>query len=234
MRFEQTLIPGILLKRYKRFLADIQIKSGEIVTAHCTNSGSMKSCLEANAPVYISPAKNPSRKTKFTWEMIYINDNWIGINTMIPNVIAYESIVQEKIKKISGYRKVVREVKFGDSRFDLFAEKENEKCFIEVKNVTLKEGRFARFPDAITTRGKKHLETLIEVRKNGIRAVMLYIIQRSDVEIFGPAWNIDPDYSQSLLKASQNGVEIITLRVKVSPTKIIIDKELPINLAENS
>jgi sugar fermentation stimulation protein A len=230
MIFDQKLVAGKLIKRYKRFLTDVELTDGSIVTAHCTNSGSMKSCIEEGAPVYLSPAKDPNRKTRFTWEMIYMNKGWIGINTSIPNLLAYDAVKNGSIDKLKGYSFVKREVTFGDSRFDIFATNENEKCFIEVKNVTYKEGKYALFPDAVTTRGKKHLETLMEVKKQGMRAVMLYIIQRTDVEIFAPAIQIDPDYSQTLVKAYAKGVEIIPVIAKVSPDKIEIIREIPFEL----
>lgn len=204
--------------RYKRFLADVTLDNGEVVTAHCTNSGSMKTCLEDGAEVFLSPVNDPNRKTKYTWEMIKINGNWIGINTSMPNLLAYHYVKNNVIPRLEGYTHIKREVTFGDSRFDLFAENDSEKCFIEVKNVTLKDGEYARFPDAKTSRGQKHLETLIKVKESGIRAVMLYIIQRTDVSIFGPAWDIDPQYSIVLQKAYEKGVEIIPFQVKVSPT----------------
>jgi sugar fermentation stimulation protein A len=230
MTFEKPLIPGKLIKRYKRFLADIELSSGHIVTAHCTNSGSMKSCIEEGAPVYISPVDNPNRKTKFTWEMIYINNGWVGINTNNPNLLAYKAIKSGKINNLTGYTSVKREVTFGDSRFDIYAENNKEKCFIEVKNVTYKEGKYALFPDAVTSRGKKHLETLIKVKEFGMRAVMLYIIQREDVEIFGPARNIDPEYAKALVKAENKGVEIIAVVAKVTPQRIDLSKEIPVKL----
>ncbi len=230
MIFDQKLIPGKLTRRYKRFLADVELTDGSLVIAHCTNSGSMKSCIEEGAPVYLSPAKDPKRKTRFTWEMIYLNNGWIGINTSIPNLLAFNAIKDGSIEKLKGYTFVEREVTFGDSRFDIFATNENGKCFIEVKNVTYKNGKYALFPDAVTTRGKKHLETLMEANKQGIRAVMLYIIQRTDVEIFAPADQIDPDYSQTLRKAYANGVEIIPVIAEVSPEKIEIIKEIPFEL----
>lgn len=230
MIFKTALVPGKLIKRYKRFLTDVELEDGSIVIAHCTNSGSMKTCLEEGAPVYLSPVNNPKRKTRFTWEMIYMNKGWIGINTMIPNLLVYEAILANQIDKLSGYTSVKREVKFGDSRFDIYTENEHEKCFIEVKNVTMKVDNFAHFPDAKTTRGKKHLKTLIEVKKQGMRAVMVYIIQRIDIDTFGPAWDIDPEYAETLVKAYNNGVEIIPLMVKVSPTYIVIDKEIPFGL----
>lgn len=230
MKFDEPLVHGRLIKRHKRFLADVKLDSGDIITAHCTNSGSMKSCLEENAEVFLSPVNDPSRKTKFTWELIKINDGWVGINTNNPNKIAYESINNNLIPRLKGYTTVKREVKYNDSRFDVYAEKENEKCFIEVKNVTLKENEFALFPDAVTSRGLKHLGTLIRAKEEGYRAVMLYIIQRMDVEIFSPAFDIDPEYSKKLQEASERGIEIIPLQVEVSPAEIKILKELPLQL----
>ncbi len=221
---------GTLIKRYKRFLADIKLDDGTEVTAHCTNSGTMKSCLETGAEVYLTPVDDPKRKTKFTWEMIKINGDWVGINTGNPNKLAFDAISAGEIPELAGYTKVQREVKFGDSRFDVFAENENEQCFIEVKNVSLKEGRYARFPDAVTTRGQKHLRTLMEVRSKGMRAVMLYIIQRSDVEIFAPATDIDPDYAKALKEAVKAGVEVIPMQVKVTPIKIELLKKLPFEI----
>lgn len=226
MKFRETLIHGTFIKRYMRFLVDVKLDSGEIVTAHCTNSGSLKSCFEVGAEVYLSPVNDPSRKTKFTWEIIKIGGNWVGINTSNPNTLALEWIRENKIPGLEGYTQVDREVKFGDSRFDIFAKNDKEECFVEVKNVTLKEGEYALFPDAVTTRGQKHLETLIEVKKSGRRAVMLYVIQRIDVSIFAPAKDIDSDYAEKLRKAHKAGVEIIPLQVKVSPDGIEFIKVL--------
>jgi len=230
MKFSKPLIHGTLIKRYMRFLADVKLDSGETVTAHCTNSGSMKSCIENGAEVYLSPVDDPNRKTKFTWEMIKINGDWVGINTSNPNKLAFEEVKAGRIEKLKGYTEVQAEVKFDDSRFDLMAKNSNETCFIEVKNVTYKEEIYALFPDAITSRGKKHLETLVKVKEQGMRAVMLYIIQRTDVEIFSTAKQIDPEYSKSLKIAYEKGVEIIPVQVKVTPEKIEIVKELPFEL----
>lgn len=230
MQFSQKLVHGKLIRRYKRFLADVQLDAGQVVTAHCTNSGTMKTCLEAGAPVYLTPVNDPKRKTKFTWEMIFMNGGWIGINTSVPNLLAYEAIRDGKIEKLSGYTFVKREVTFGDSRFDIYAENEQEKCFTEVKNVTMKVGEYALFPDAVTTRGRKHLETLMLVKKQGIRAVMLYVIQRMDVSKFGVAETIDPDYAHTLKKAFRSGVEIIPIQALVSPEGIEIVRELPFEI----
>jgi len=230
MKFAQPLIHGTLVSRYKRFLSEIILDNGETVTAHCTNSGTMKSCLKEGAEVYLSPANSPDRKTKFTWEMIKIGGRWVGINTTTPNLLAFEAIRDQQIFSLKGYDKVSREVKYGNSRIDIFAENENEKCFIEVKNVTMKVGDWARFPDAVTTRGKKHLETLMDIKAAGLRAVMLYVIQRSDVNMFGPARDIDPDYAETLIKAFAAGVEVIPVMAEVSPEGIEIIKIIPFDL----
>jgi sugar fermentation stimulation protein A len=228
MEFREKLVHGTLIKRYKRFLADVMLDDGNVVVAHCTNSGSMKSCLENGAEVYLSPVTDPKRKTRFTWEMIKINGSWVGINTGNPNKLAFEAISSGLIPELSGYTNVMREVVFDDSRFDVFAENETEKCFVEVKNVTLKEGKYALFPDAVTTRGQKHLKTLMEVKAVGMRAVMLYIVQRTDVEVFAPAIGIDPEYAKALKLAVDAGVELIVIQVKVSPQRIEITRKLPV------
>jgi sugar fermentation stimulation protein A len=159
--------------------------------------------------------------------MIKINGDWVGINTGNPNKLAFEAIWKGEIPGLENYTTVRREVKFGDSRFDVFAENESEQCFVEVKNVTLKEGKYALFPDAVTTRGQKHLKTLTEVKKQGMRAVMLYIVQRTDVEIFAPAVEIDPGYAAALKLAVLAGVEVIAMQAKVEPDGIKLVKVLP-------
>ncbi len=220
MKFDTPLVPGRLIKRYKRFLADVLLDSGETVTAHCTNSGSMKSCLEENAEVFLAPVNDPKRKTRFTWEMIRINGNWVGINTANPNKLIYEAILNKEIPGLDSYTKVTREVKFDESRLDIFAENDMERCAIEVKNVTLKDGDFATFPDALTERGLKHLQTLIRLKKEGYRAVMVYVVQRMDVTTFAPAADIDPQYAAALKEAAENGVEIFPVQAQVTPEEI--------------
>lgn len=230
MKFEQKLVHGTLIQRYKRFLADVKLADGSVIVAHCTNSGSMKSCLENGAEVYLTPVNDPKRRTKFTWEMIKINGDWVGINTSNPNLIAYEAIVNQEIERLNGYTRVQREVKFGDSRFDIFAENESEKCFIEVKNVTLKEGSYALFPDSVTIRGQKHLRTLMEVKSAGMRAVMLYVIQRSDIEVFALAKEIDPEYAKTLKMSVDAGVEVFAMQAKVTPEEIKLVRKLPVEI----
>lgn len=231
MRFPSPLVHGYLIKRYKRFLADIKLDDGTIITAHCTNSGSMKSCLEENAEVYLSDSMNPNRRTRHTWEMIKIDGSWVGVNTLNPNKIAVEILKNNLIPQLSGYTTIKPETKFDDSRFDVYAENDAERCFVEVKNVSLKDGIYAQFPDAITKRGQKHLETLVKTKSEGCRAVMLYIIQRTDVEIFTPAWGIDKNYAEKLKTAYDNGVEIIPLQVTVTPQGIEPRKVLPFSFS---
>lgn len=230
MEFEAPLVHGRLIRRYKRFLADIEMDSGEQVTAHCTNSGSMKSCIEEGAEVYLSPAKNTERKTLFTWEMIKINGNWVGVNTLRPNQIAFEAVKQNEIDQLKGYSLIKREVTYKNSRFDLYCENKTESCYVEVKNVTLKENEWALFPDAVSVRAQKHLQTLIEVKSNGIRAVMLYIVQRTDVSFFTPAKSIDPVYAKLLSEAVGKGVEVIVMQAGVSPKGIKLIKQMPVIL----
>jgi sugar fermentation stimulation protein A len=230
MDFEKKLIHGRLIKRYKRFLADVVLDDGTVVVAHCTNTGAMTSCLEEGAEVYLTPVDDQKRKTRFTWEMISINDDWVGINTGIPNKLAFEAISQNMIVGLEGYSEVKREVTWEDSRFDVMAKNESETCFIEVKNVSMKEGHFALFPDAVTSRGQKHLEALIRVKASGMRAVMLYVVQRSDVDTFSTADRIDPAYGETLRRALKNGVEVFVVQARVTPTAITITKQLPVEL----
>ncbi len=235
MKFILSLTHGRLVRRYKRFLADIRLDDGSEVVAHCTNSGSMKSCLEEDAEVWLSPANDPGRKTQFTWEMILIGGSWVGINTSNPNALAFEWVAEGKVPGLEGLTGLRREVKWEDSRFDLYGEMDESKvasgsekrCFIEVKNVSMKEGDLALFPDAVTERGRKHLNTLIRVKKAGMRAVMLYVVQRMDVRIFSIARDIDSAYGKALDKAIRNGVEVIVVQARVSPEGIDFHRTLP-------
>ncbi|MBS3771511.1 MAG: DNA/RNA nuclease SfsA [Bacteroidales bacterium] len=230
MKFQKRLVHGRLIRRYKRFLADVELDNGQKVIAHCTNSGSMKTCLQEGAEVYMTPVKDPNRKTRFTWEMIKIRGSWVGINTNVPNKLAYEAVQNGAINRLKGYDQVQSEVTYGDSRLDLYLENDDEKCFVEVKNVTMKSGKYGLFPDAVTKRGKKHLQSLMRVKNEGMRAVMLYVVQRTDVEIFGPALEIDPEYSETLKEAYEHGVEIIPMQTKVTPTRIELLREMPFEL----
>lgn len=222
------LILGKLIKRYKRFFADVQLKDGSIVTAHCVNTGSMKGCLEENAPVGISTSDNPKRKLKYTLEIIKIGETWVGVNTSLTNRLAEECIRENGIPEIGSFLQMHREVKYGvNSRIDILLETKAKKCYIEVKNVSMVFDGLASFPDAVSERGTKHLEELMGVVKEGHRGIMLYICQRDDAQKFVPAKEIDPVYAKALQVAYKAGVEIIVYKSKVSVKENKIDCKIP-------
>ncbi|WP_456405892.1 DNA/RNA nuclease SfsA [Caldithrix abyssi] len=232
MKFEQPLISGKLLRRYKRFLADIELKDGTVVTAHCPNSGSMKTCDRPGWEVRLSESNNPKRKLKYTWEMVHNGRCWIGINTILANKVAVEGVREGVIKELQGYTQWRTEVKYGqNSRVDLWLAKDSQQCFVEIKNVTLveRDGNYY-FPDAVTTRGQKHLNELAEMVKNGHRAVMLFLLQRNDGSIFKPADHIDPQYGRLLREVYQKGVEILPYLADVSPTEIKVTQKIDFEL----
>ena len=220
-----------LVRRYNRFLADVILQDGSQITVHCPNSGSMKTCVATGWDAIISDSENPKRKLRYTLEMTYNGTCWIGINTMLPNKLAKEAIEKGIIKELRGYNEIKTEQKYGhNSRIDLLLLKNKEKCFVEVKNVTLVEENFFLFPDAVTERGLKHLNDLFAEVKKGNRAVMLYIIQRNDAEIFKPAHSIDPAYSKRLKEVHKAGVEILPYMADVSPNEIKLSRKVPFQL----
>ncbi len=232
MNFHTKLLSGTLVKRYKRFLADVVLASGEEITVHCPNSGSMKSCAIPGWPVLLSHSDNPKRKYPYTWEMVHNGNCWIGINTGIPNIIVAEAISEGKINALTGYDNLKREVKYGEnSRIDILLSRTAEKCYVEVKNVTLvEEDDNYYFPDSVTARGTKHLLELTELVGQRYRSVMFFVIQRSDGKIFKPALHIDPKYTKALQNAYSNGVEIMVYQASVSPDSITITSEIPFEL----
>ncbi len=223
---------GRLIKRYKRFLADIELETGEMVTAHCPNSGSMKGCAVPGAPVWISESTNPARKLKYTWELVQMPESMIGINTQVPNKLVKQAIEQGIIQELAEYKKVRSEVKTSShTRLDLLLEKDTgEKCYVEIKNCTLVEKGTAMFPDAVTTRGQKHLEELQHLICLGHRAVIFYLIQRMDAREFKPASRIDPAYGEKLKTAVQNKVEVITRDTVIDTIEIKMGKSIPVIL----
>lgn len=228
MRFPAKLIQGTLVQRYKRFLADVRLADDRIVTAHCTNTGSMLGCKEPGSMVYLSLSPNKGRKLAHTWEMIQINRAWVGINTMHPNRLVAEAVEAGAIPELSGYSTVRREVKVSaHSRLDLCLECDQERCFVEVKNVTLAIDRAAAFPDAISERATKHLKELIRLKRLGHRAAVFFVVQRGDCDYFRPADEIDPDYGRWLRRAVKAGVEVLPYQAKVSPREIILTRRLP-------
>jgi sugar fermentation stimulation protein A len=226
------LIPGTLLKRYKRFLADVKLETGEIVTAHCPNTGSMRGCCEPGRTVYLSLHDNPKRKYKYTWELIAMPTSLVGVNTLVPNRLVLKSINQKRIPELSQYGTVQREVKIGEhSRIDLMLTgKSGERCYVEIKNCTLVTGGVARFPDAVTSRGLKHIIELENLIAAGHRCVMFYFIQRMDAQVFQPADRIDPQYSRGLRRAAKKGIEVVAYDVRIDMQGIELNKNIRCNL----
>ena len=231
MRFQSQLIRGTLIKRYKRFLADIRLTNGEIVTAHCTNTGSMKGCKEPGSAVYLSRASNLKRKLAYTWELIKVNRTWVGINTMHPNRLVAEGIETGTIRELQGYENVRREVNVGaHTRLDFCLEGGNGTCFVEVKNVTLNLGGAAAFPDAVSERGTKHLKALMRLKRKGHRAAVIFVVQRQDCKVFRPADEIDREYGRWLRRAVKAGVEALPYRAKVTPKEINLTERIATKL----
>ena len=230
MKFHAPLIRGQLIKRYKRFMADVTLENGELVTAHCANSGSMLSINEPGAEVWLSPAKNPDRKLKFTWEMIRINKSLVGVNTQHPNTLVAEAIEAGVVPSLTGFENLRREVKYGkNSRIDVLLEMgAGRDCYVEVKNVTMRrnliKGAPAEFPDGVTARGAKHLMELSDMVKEGHRAVMFYLLQRGDADIMTIARDLDPHYGEALDKARRAGVEVVAFNCKMSTNAITVAK----------
>ncbi len=235
MKFTDPLIKGTLVKRYKRFLADIELDNGDLITAHCANPGSMLGVKDPGMPVWVSHNDNPKRKLKYTWEIVEADDTLIGLNTGLPNKLAFEAINQAQIPELSGYANMKPEVKYGtNSRIDLLlSDAEKTNCYVEVKNVHLKRGPHAEFPDSVTARGTKHLGELIKVVESGMRAVMLYIVQRDDCTQFKVAEDIDPFYAEAFIKAHKAGVEMLCYCCTITPQGIMLSKSLPIDFEIN-
>lgn len=224
-----NLTKGILIKRYKRFLADIQLENGEVITAHCPNSGSMKTCAKPGWRVLISKSDNPKRKLKYTWELVHNEKCWISINTNNVNNIIKEALENNEIEELSKYNNFQFEKKINDStRLDLFLENESEKCYVEIKSVSLVEddSKAFQFPDSVTKRGQKHLEELIKLKKEGNRAIILFLIKRNDADYFSPAKHIDCDYANLLKEAHATGVEILPLTTFITESEIKVDKKI--------
>ncbi len=232
MKFSEPLMRGKLIKRYKRFLADIKLDDGREVTAHCANSGSMLGLNVPGAEVWISPANNPKRKLKYTWEMIKMENSLVGINTSLPNKIVQEAIENGDVEKLAGYPSLRREVKYGEnSRVDILLEDEGlPTCYVEIKSVTMKRHDLAEFPDAVTTRGTKHLRELVNQVKKGDRAVMFYLVQREDCDRFTIAGDIDPGYAEALQAAKFGGVEVLCYSCRVRPEGISLSWKLPLDV----
>ena len=229
MKFTKSLIKGKLIKRYKRFFVDVKLKN-EIVTAHCPNTGSMKGLLDEGNEVYLLKNSNPKRKLKYGLEIIRAKKNLVGVNTHMANKIVSHGLSNNLIKELENNDSIKPEVFFNkETRFDFLIEKNNQKSFVEVKNVTLfRDEKIAEFPDAITARGSKHLLALIDAIKKGYKTYLLFLVQIQNMENFKIASDIDSEYYKNYLIAKKAGVIFLAYRCKISPKEIFIEKRLKI------
>ena len=227
MKFKDSLLQGIFIKRYKRFFVDIKYKN-KTITSHCPNTGSMMGLLDKDNIVFFSKSDNPDRKSKYTLQIIKAKNKLVGINTHLTNKIALEALTNKKIKDLIKYNTIQSEVKFSEkTRFDFLISNNKEKCFVEVKNVTLsRKNKIAEFPDSPTARGIKHLNDLCLSKKKGFKAYILYLIQRNDCESFSIAADIDLDYKVSLEKALKSGVKLLCYDCKLDGDEIKLNKEI--------
>ena len=227
MNFNNKLISGKFLKRYKRFFVDIKL-GNKIVTAHCPNTGSMMGLTNKGNKVWLSKSDNPERKLKYTLQVIEDNKVKVGINTHLTNKIINTALNSKKIKIFKDIESIHTEVKFGENtRFDFLINEKNQKSFLEVKNVTLSRKKgIAEFPDAVTKRGQKHIEELIHAYKKGYKVYLLFLIQRSDCNSFKIAKDIDPEYFKLVLNAINNGLNLICYDCKFSPKGIKLNKKI--------
>jgi len=234
MNFDSPLIRGKLVKRYKRFLADIILEDGSEITAHCANTGAMTGCMPEGANVWLSISDNPKRKYPHSWQLIELKaDVMACINTGITNKLAKEALLQNQITELAGFDSCRSEVPYGDegSRVDFLLLNAQQKVFVEVKHVTLSmEQGVASFPDAVTKRGQKHLRELIQQVKSGDRAVLLFIIMRTDVNLVKPADSIDAEYGRLLREAVREGVEVLAYGAKIDSTGMSIDRAISVEL----
>ncbi len=235
MKFAAPLVKGVLIRREKRFFVHVRLDDGREVVAHTNNTGTMMGCNASGSPVWLSPADNPKRKLKWTYELVESDGVLVGVNTSAPNTLADEAIRNGTIIELQGYDRLRREVRYGEnSRIDILLERgpeeAPERCWVEVKNVTLTEHSVALFPDAVTERGRKHLRELGDRVAAGDRAVMLYVVQREDAESLAPADAIDPAYGAALRQAVDVGVEALAYRADVAIDQILLVTPLPVTL----
>ncbi len=230
MNFSPPLIKGKLIKRYKRFLADIVLDDGTEITAHCANTGAMTGCAPAGANVWLSVSDNPLRKYPHSWQLVEVKADVLAcINTGLTNKLAHEALLQNQITELAGFDTCRSEVPYGNekSRVDFVLSYAEQLAYVEVKHVTLSlQDGVALFPDAVSKRGQKHLRELILQVKSGYRAVLLFIIMRTDVNLVAPADLIDAEYGRLLREAVKEGVEILAYRASIEPDGMSIDRAI--------
>jgi sugar fermentation stimulation protein A len=231
VKYPGPLIEGRLIRRYKRFLADVQLP-GEVITAACPNTGSMLGCCAPGSRVWLSESDKATRKYRHTWEIVEVGEVMVGINTGLPNSLVAEAIASGAISELTGYASVRREVAYGDekSRVDLVLEGTSRApCYVEVKNVTAAASAgVALFPDCVSDRGARHLRELMRIKAAGLRPVQLYCVQRGDVREVQPADAIDPEYGRTLREAIAAGVEVLAYRAKVTASEIRLEEKIAV------
>ncbi len=231
MIFPDSLAPGILLKRYKRFLADVRLQDGREITVHCPNSGTMLSCSQPGSDVYISASPNPKRRYPYTLEMVRADSTWVGINTSRTNALVVEGIENGDITQLAAPDSLRREVRTSrGSRLDVLMTKGPREIYIEIKSCTLVVDRCAMFPDAVTERGTRHLLELARLVESGKEGIIFFLVQRRDADIFRPADHIDPRYAETLAQVVKAGVRILVYQADVTPLEIAIVRRLPFSL----
>ena len=256
MRFDPPLLSAQFVRRYKRFFADVELQDGSVVTAHCPNTGSMKNCLVANSPCWISRSQNPKRKLAYTLEAVTaLGGGMAGVNTGIANRLIEEALKHRWIDELATYGRIQREVRYGKeaSRLDFLLsshESTNDEaknagnvestntdrasqgcCFVEVKSLTLAMGQgWGAFPDSKTTRGTRHLRELLRAKQEGYRAVLLFCVQHTDIDRVRPAWELDLEYSNTLVEVYEQGVEVLAYAVNLSPQAFSVERRLPFSL----
>ena len=229
MKFEQSLLKGKLIKRYKRFFVDVSVNK-KTITSHCPNSGSMMGLLDQGNDVWVSKSDNPKRKLKYTLELIKVKNSLVGVNTHRANKIVHEALTNNKIKELSNYKEIKAETVFDKgTRFDFFLQKNKKKIFLEVKSVTLSlHDNIAEFPDSVTERGTKHLLKLCEAKEKGFESYILFLVQRENIKKFKIAGQIDPKYFSSFLKAREKGVNLLIYDCSLDLQEIKVNKEIKI------
>jgi sugar fermentation stimulation protein A len=232
MKFSPPLARGRLVRRYKRFLADVTLATGETITAHVANPGAMTGLADPGLEIWLSKSDNPKRKLAWSWELARVGRHLVGINAGLPNRLVEEALGLGIIPELSGYAGLRREVRYGtNSRVDfVLSDGSREDCYVEVKNVHLKRGPLAAFPDSVTARGTRHLQELARMAAAGCRAVMLYVVQRADCNAFTIAGDIDPAYAEALGQARRRGVEVLCYTCTIRTTGIRLVKPLRITI----
>ncbi|MFK7871847.1 MAG: DNA/RNA nuclease SfsA [Oligoflexales bacterium] len=230
MKFLSPLGEGVLVKRYKRFMADIKLPDGSETTIHCPNTGSMATCGQPGDTILYSDSMNPARKLQWTWELTKTAKGYVGVNTSRTNRLVEEAFENQLIPSLSQFSELKREVKYGASRIDFCLIFDEKQCWIEVKNATLLHAGNVVFPDAVTSRGLKHLVELQEIKKAGHRAVLFFVVNRSEGEKFSIADHIDGVYAKELKKAMKNGVEVMAWRTHADHQSIELFEEVAVDL----